>query len=118
MAKSTAARWGGQRARALWDEVTGEYDLGAHEIALLSEICECLENLDALNETIRSEGETVPSQGYSAAPKVHPALQEARQQRIALARLVSALRLPEGDEESRPQARAGVRGFYAMGGAR
>ncbi|HLM07095.1 MAG TPA: hypothetical protein VK402_18085 [Blastococcus sp.] len=44
---------------------------------------------------------------------------EARQQRIALARLLAALRLPAGEEEAgdrRPQRRMGVRGVYGVGG--
>jgi hypothetical protein len=47
----------------------------------------------------------------------HPAVVEARQQRLALARLLAALRLPAGAEDDlaagrRPQRRVGVRGFY------
>ena len=51
--------------------------------------------------------------------RAHPALVEARQQRIALARLLAALRLPAGEEEAgdrRPQRRMGVRGVYGVGG--
>ncbi|MDQ3452051.1 MAG: hypothetical protein M3493_05025 [Actinomycetota bacterium] len=42
---------------------------------------------------------------------------EARQQRIALARLLAALRLPAGEVEQRPQRRVGVRGTYGITGA-
>ncbi|GIF16210.1 hypothetical protein [Actinoplanes teichomyceticus] len=53
--------------------------------------------------------------------KAHPAAVEARQQRIALARLMVALRMPAGDEGDqaqgrRPQRRTGVRGFYGIRG--
>jgi hypothetical protein len=47
-------------------------------------------------------------------------LVEARQQRIGLARLLAALRLPAGEEEAddrRPQRQMGVRGVYGVGGA-
>lgn len=54
--------------------------------------------------------------------KAHPAAVEARQQRIALARLLAALRLPagaDGDEAQgrRPQRRVGARGVYGIRGA-
>jgi hypothetical protein len=45
-------------------------------------------------------------------------LVEARQQRIALARLLAALRLPsgeEGEQDRRPQRRMGVRGVGMSG---
>ncbi|MDQ3274292.1 MAG: hypothetical protein M3Q39_04480 [Actinomycetota bacterium] len=45
----------------------------------------------------------------------HPALVESRQQRLALARLLIALRLPDR-EEQRPQRR-GLRGGYRLLGA-
>jgi hypothetical protein len=54
--------------------------------------------------------------------KANPAAVEARQQRIALARLLAALRLPNGesgDQQSgaRPQRRVGVRTPYGIRGA-
>jgi hypothetical protein len=54
--------------------------------------------------------------------KPHPAAVEARQQSITLARLLNALRLPngeEGDEQvgaRRPQRRPGVRGVSHIRG--
>jgi hypothetical protein len=54
--------------------------------------------------------------GPGLTQRVHPAYTEARQQQIALARVLAALRLPSGDEEAgRPQKRVGVRGPYALG---
>jgi hypothetical protein len=54
-----------------------------------------------------------------AGTRTHPAVIEARQQRLTLARLLAALRLPAGDEQDvqpnrRPQRRSGARGVYAM----
>jgi hypothetical protein len=51
--------------------------------------------------------------------KPHPAVVEARQSKIALARLTAALRLPAGDETDqaagrRPQRRVGMRGVYGV----
>lgn len=54
--------------------------------------------------------------------KAHPAAVEARAQKIALARLLAALRLPAGAEDDqasgrRPQRRSGPRGVYGIRGA-
>ncbi len=54
--------------------------------------------------------------------RANPAAVEARQQRIALARLLAALRLPAGEEDdrqagARAQRRVGVRGVYGVRGA-
>jgi hypothetical protein len=97
------------RATALWVEVTSDYDLDAHESALLHEICRTMCDLDTLAAQIERTGHTV-------AGRVNPALTEARQLRLVFARLVAALRLPTGDEDdsSRPQRRVGVRGSYSL----
>jgi hypothetical protein len=42
----------------------------------------------------------------SQGVRVHPALVELRQQRIAFARLLTAVRIPVGDETGRIQAAA------------
>ena len=105
-------RSGGKK---LWCDVLGKYELEQHEIALLREAVRTVDDLDALADVVAAEGVTI---GY----RVHPALVEARQLRISLARLVGALRLPAGDEDDqpagrRPQRRGGARGVYARGGA-
>lgn len=106
------------RGRALWASVVDVYDLDEHELALLVEIVRTVDLLEVLDARVRAEGPLVDSpQGL----KAHPAAVEARQQRIALARLLAALRMPLGDEEDaqpgrRPQRRVGVRGTYGIRG--
>jgi len=100
--------------RRLWDSVDGPYELDEHEAALLLEACRTVDLLADLDAAVRRDGALINSpQGVRA----HPAAVEARQQRVALARLLAALRLPaggEGDAQAgaRPQRRAGVRGVY------
>lgn len=89
--------------------VLARYELQDHERVLLDEIARTMDDLDALAAHVASAGHTI-------AGRVNPALTEARQMRIALARLVAALRLPEDDDENTPQRRVGVRGTYSMGG--
>ncbi len=103
---------------ALWTAVLDEYDLEAHEILLLREAVRTVDALDSLEARVAADG---PLLGSSQGDRAHPALVEARQQRIALARLLAALRLPAGEEEDgqdrRPQRRVGVRGVYGVRGA-
>ncbi len=103
---------------ALWTAVLDEYELEAHEILLLREAVRTVDVLDSLEARVAADG---PLLGSSQGERAHPALVEARQQRIALARLLAALRLPAGEEEDgqdrRPQRRVGVRGVYGVRGA-
>jgi hypothetical protein len=115
-APPTGTRAGGAR---LWSSILDEYELEEHEMALLREAVRTIDLLDALDRAVRADGALHDSpQGLRA----HPAAVEARQQRIALARLLAALRLPAGEEDAgetrRPQRRVGVRGMYAIKGAK
>ncbi|WP_158887915.1 terminase [Amycolatopsis anabasis] len=104
---------GGATGRRLWKSVVDEYELDEHELALLVEAVRTVDALSALDADVQRMGVLVESpQGR----KANPALVEARQQRIALARLLAALRLPSGDEaDGRPQRRVGVRGPHRLG---
>ena len=103
----------------LWKRVTADFELDEHELALLLEACRTVDVLNVLDAEVRLTGPLMDSpQGL----KAHPAAVEARQQRITLARLLAALRLPageEGDEQqnARQQRRVGARGVYGIRGA-
>lgn len=105
--------------RRLWESVMADFDLEQHERVLLTEAVHTVSLLEKLEAEIRCVGALVDSpQGR----KANPAAVEARQQRIALARLLAALRIPTGevgDEQSnaRPRRRVGVRGTYGIKGA-
>lgn len=104
--------------RRLWSSVADEYDLDEHETAMLLEACRTVDVLNDLEAAVRRDGPLVSSpQGV----KAHPAAVEARQQRIALARLLAVLRLPTGEgadakQGARPQRRVGARGAYGVKG--
>lgn len=107
----------GSAGRALWRSIVAEYELEQHELALLEACVRTVDVLAALEARVAADGPLLAS---SQGDRAHPALVEARQQRITLARLFAALRLPAGDEaegaERRPQRRSGVRGVYGIGG--
>lgn len=101
--------------KALWRAVTRDFDLEEHELVLLREACRTSDSLDDLQALLEREGlTTISPQGV----RVHPALVELRQQRIAFARIMTALRVPTGEDSGREQVRGGVRGVYGLGGGK
>ena len=100
--------------RKLWKSVTDDYELGQHELSILLEASRTVDALAELEAIVRDEGVTnVSPQGVRA----HPALVEARQQRVTLAKLVASLRIPLEDEQEAdrtPQKRVGVRAVSSI----
>lgn len=105
--------------RRLWNSVVDEYELDEHELALLVEAVRTVDLLTKLDAAVRRDGPIIDT---SQGPRAHPAAVEARQQKIVLARLISALRMPDGEESERgknagrPQRRSGARGIYGIRG--
>ena len=99
--------------RALWRAVMTDYELDEHETTVLKEACRTADSLDDLQALLEAEG---LMSSTSQGPRVHPALVELRQQRITFARLLTALRIPTGDEDSRTQTRGTPRGVYGIAG--
>ncbi len=114
---TTPPRGTGKAGAALWRAVLAEYELEEHETLLLREAVRTVDALDELAARVAQDGVVVPS---PQGDRAHPALVEARQQRITLARILAALRLPAGEEseeaDRRPQRRTGVRGVYGITG--
>jgi hypothetical protein len=102
----------------LWQSVTAVLVLDAHEEQLLVELCRTADQLDELQKIVDRDGVLSDS---SQGVRAHPALQELRQQRIAFARLVTALGLPSGMRDAQSQTKRGkprpVRGVYRIAGA-
>ena len=100
--------------RKLWRSVTDDYELGEHELSVLLEAARTVDALDQLQAIVRDEGVTnVSPQGVRA----HPALVEARQQRVTLAKLIASLRIPFEEDENTgkaPQKRVGTRALSAV----
>lgn len=90
------------RGRRFWRATVAEYDLSDAELELLREACTTLDDLDRLAEAIAKDGPMVL--GSQGQPVLHPAVTEARGQRLALHRLVSALALPDDDGKVTPTA--------------
>ena len=106
----------GPSGRRVWRAVLGEFELEEHERALVTVLVRQVDRLDELEALIAAEGLMVSGHGTC---KMHPAVIEARQSAIAVARIAAALRLPAGEQQdgAEPgQRRAGVRGVYQIHG--
>ena len=68
-----------------------------------------VDRLDGLNAVIAKDGVTVGN-------RPHPALAEARQTEVVMAKLAAVLRFPDAESGRRPQRRA-IRGVYGVAGA-
>lgn len=106
MADVKPPRGTGPAGKAVWASIAGAFDLDLHEVELLRQITVVADRIEALDKAVTRDGILV-------ADKVHPALIESRLQRVVLARLMAALRLPDR-EEHRPQRRGASRGTYRL----
>ena len=106
---------GSQRAgRRLWKAVVVDFDLAEHELTLLREAVHVADVCEQLQQLVHEEGLMVEG-------RANAALVELRMQRILLARLLVALRVPIGDAEDAGSGdrlqRRGLRGVYSVRGA-
>jgi hypothetical protein len=108
------------RGRRLWRSIVIEFDLDEHELVLLEQCCRSADLVAALAAEVDRAGGPLTPEG-----KVRPAVIELRQQRIVLARLLAALRVPLADHDDadaatdptpRLQRRTGARGVYSIAG--
>ena len=90
--------------RRLYREITGRFELDAAESAILVQACRTADSLEALQGVLDAAGVT------DAKGRPSLVLGELRQQRLVLARLIAAMRIPD-EEGVRPQRRQ-IRGVY------
>ncbi|WP_100498323.1 terminase [Geodermatophilus chilensis] len=98
--------------RRLWRKVTADYDLAEHERAVLLAACRTADVLERLEAEVAAVD-------LADWPRARGLLVEARQQRITLARLIAALRVPYEDDDEAPEARPrlqrrAARGVYGV----
>jgi len=87
--------------RAFWRATTATFDLEPGERELLAEASRTLDEIDSLTAAIARDGVTVA--GSTGQTRTHPAINEVRQHRLALGRLVAQLALPDLDGASIPK---------------
>lgn len=77
------------------EEVTERYEFEPHEMALVREIAATLDTIERLESLYESD---LTSTGSMKQTILQPAISEARQQRLMLAKLFAALNLPAEEE--------------------
>ena len=90
------------RGRRFWRETVARFELTDAELQILQEACRTLDRLDSLDALVTEQGATI--EGSTGQTILHPAIGEARQQRVTFERLVKALALPDEDEHAGPEA--------------
>lgn len=96
----------------LWKATVEDTEWEQHELAVLEEACRTRDRIVQLDAAVSGDGVMLMS---SQGNRVHPAIAEARQQRLTLARLLVSLAIPPLEEDVLPKASA-PRGVYALGG--
>ena len=104
-----APRGSKEAGKRLWKAVLADFELGEHELSLLRQAVRVADICDDLQGLVDRDGPLKDG-------RAHPALVELRQQRIVLARLVVALRVPMGDEDAERTQYRGIRGVYSIKG--
>jgi P27 family predicted phage terminase small subunit len=87
----------GRAGSALWrsivSDVPDDAELDARELVLLEQACRAADHESALQAVVKRDG--VTAKGSTGQKVVHPALVEARQQRLVILRLLSAIGLDD-----------------------
>lgn len=95
----------GARGRTFWRITLADFELSDVELELLRECCQLLDECESLRQAVDQDGTIVT--GSAGQPRVHPALGELRQHRLALGRLFAQLALPDDvDDTLRTPAQA------------
>jgi len=95
--------------------VLGQFELDEHELTLLRQAVAVADLCDDLQRVLDKDGPLVATK--DGGSRVHPASVELRLQRLLLARLIVALRVPLGEEEDQARTqRRGMRGVYGLRG--
>jgi hypothetical protein len=94
----------GAKARRLWSEVAGSYELRGDEFVVLEDACREVDLIDRLEAELASGSLMVT--GSQGQPVVNPIVAEIRQHRGVLSRLLSSLKLTDSPSEGERSASA------------
>lgn len=94
---ATAPKGLGTKARRVWREITKTYDLRLDELRILEDACREVDLIERLEDEL--DGEPLTVTGSMGQLVAHPLVQELRQHRSVLARLLAQLKLPDAPAE-------------------
>lgn len=95
MAKVTAPTKLGTKAKRLWVETTTKWDLRPDELRVLEDACRQVDLIERIESALADEDLIV--RGSMGQPVANPLVQEIRQHRATLQRLLGSLKLPDED---------------------
>jgi hypothetical protein len=106
-----------EHGRALWAEVVDVYELTAAELRLLGQACQTLDVIADLEAQVAEDG--LMADGSKGQDVLHPAVAEARHQRVTFGRLLGQLALPDEDGNTirtphQLRGRAGARARWGV----
>ena len=109
----TAPNGLGAAGRRVWCSIVGGlpdgWDLDERELSILALAAREADVVAALERTVKRDGLMVT--GSAGQPRVHPAVAEARQGRLAVGRLLAQIALP--DEDAAPRSESSKRAQHA-----
>ena len=97
----------GSKALVVWSEVAGTYDLRVDELRVLEDACREIDLIERLESELR--GAELIVVGSMGQPVANPLVQELRQHRGVLARLLGGLTRPDEEEPATGNASASAR---------
>lgn len=83
----------GTQGSALWDSITGKWELRADELAVLGDACSTADMIHTMEAGL--EGQDLMVRGSQGQLVINPLISELRQYRAARAALLRQLKLPD-----------------------
>lgn len=86
----------GAAGKKLWTSLVDTFDFDAREVAVLERACRQCDDVALLEGLLERDG--LSTVGSTGQPKLTPIVSELRQGRLAVARLLGDLALPDGSQ--------------------
>ncbi|MGC9409818.1 hypothetical protein [Streptomyces sp. DZ1-3] len=93
----------GARGLELWRDVLADHDLRTDELRVLEDACREVDLIERLEEGLR--GAPLVVNGSQGQPVANPIVQELRQHRSLVSRLLAALKLSDAEQQERDAGR-------------
>lgn len=106
-AKPKAPQGLGDKAKVVWNEIANNYDLRIDELRVLEDACREIDLIERLEEAL--QGADLIVTGSMGQPVASPLVQELRQHRGVLARLLGWLKLPDDEAPAAGNTSASAR---------
>lgn len=111
----------GSKGKKLWKDYVDKYDLRVDELRILEDACREVDLIERLEKKISSPGFNLEGVGSMGQPVASPLIQEVRQHRALVAKLLKSIELPEEEGSAATtrstRARAAANARWRMSGS-